>query len=295
LVLFLAIVSCLAVTGCTCLRRDKVDANVVSARQLSLRGVDAMRHDRWEDAEGLFADALRKNPADERAHQHLASVLWRRGEHRTAIQHQRESVRLSGGDPALLVELGEMCLKQGDLAEASRCAEDAIEANNQLSTAWALRGDIHRWRAEPNEAVESYHRALNYQPHYPHVQMALADLYRRAERPRRALATLESLASHYSPESVPLEVEHQRGLSLKSLGRFQDAVEVLTRAAQRGEPSPDLLCDLSEAQFLAGYTASARLALQAALAASPQHPAALRLKDKLERQGQPMTAAVDWK
>ncbi len=290
---FLAVMPLLGFAGCTCLHRDKVDANVVSARQLSLRGMDAIQRGQWDDAENLFADALRKNPADERAHRHFAEVQWRRGQHQVAIRHQEESVRLSGGDPSLLVQLGEMYLKQGNAEAAFDCAEEAIDANNQLSGAWALRGDIHRRHEEPNEALECYHRALNYQSHYPHVQMALADLYRQADRPRRALATLESLASQYPPEDVPQEVEFQRGLALKALGRYQDAVETFALAAQRGEPNSDLLFHLSEAQFLAGNMASSRLALQAVLATTPNHSSGLKLKDKLERHSQSMTAAVN--
>jgi tetratricopeptide (TPR) repeat protein len=282
-------------SGCACLHRDKVDANVVSARQLSLRGIDAMQRDKWDDAEALFGDALQKNPADERAHRHFAELLWRRGQHQVAIRHQEESVRLSGGDPALLVELGEMYLQQGNADAALDCADEAIDANSHLSGAWALRGDIHRRREEPSKALECYHRALNYQPHYPHVQLALAELYQQSEQPRRALSTLESLAGQFPPERVPQEVEFQRGMALKSLGRYQDAVEAMTVAAQRAEPSPDLLCQLGEAQFLAGNAASARLAVQAALARNPQHSGSLKMKDKLDRQSQVLSVAVDRK
>jgi tetratricopeptide (TPR) repeat protein len=186
-----------------------------------------------------------------------------------------------------------MYFKQGNADAASECAAEAIDASSQLCGAWALRGDIHRRRGEPAAALECYHRALIYQPHYPHVQMAVAELYQQADRPRRALATLESLTSQYPPEEVPQEVEFQRGLAMKSLGRYQDAVEILAQAAQRSEPSPDLLFHLSEAQFLAGNTASARLALQAVLGKAPNHSAGLKLKDKLDRQSQTMTAAVD--
>ena len=289
------LISVAGLTGCTCLNRNKVDANVVSARQMSLRGIDAMQRDQWDDAEALFATALRKNPADERAHRHFAELLWRRGQRPVAIRHQEESVRLSGGDPTLLVQLGEMYLQQGNADAASECAEEAIDANSELSEAWALHGDIHRQRGDAGKALESYHRALNYRPHYPHVQLALAELYQRAEQPRRALSTLESLAGQYPPEHVPLEIEYQRGLALKSLGRYQDAVESLTLAAHKGEPTSELLCQLSEAQFLAGNVASARLALQAVLAKEPQHIAGLKLKDKLERHSQAMTAAIERK
>lgn len=281
--------------GCACFRREKVDGNVVSARQLSLQGIDALQRGQWQDAENLFASALQKNPADERAHRHFAEVMWHRGEYKTAIRHMEKSVRFSGGDPGLLVQLGEMYLKHGNIDAAGECADEAIDANNQLSGAWALRGDIHRQRGEPNEAMECYHRAMSFQPHYPHVQMALADLYRQADRPRRALATLSSLASQYPPDQVPQEIEIQRGLALKELGRYQDAVETFAAATQRAEPNADLLYHLSEAQFLAGNAASARLALQAALTKVPNHSAGLKLRDKLDRHSQAMTAAVDRK
>jgi tetratricopeptide (TPR) repeat protein len=293
--LILVILPLTGMVGCACFRREKIDANVVSARQLSLQGIDALQRGKWDDAEHLFATALEQNPADERAHRHFAEIKWHRGEHKTAILHQEKSVRLSGGDPSLLVQLGEMYLKQGNVDAASECANEAIDANSQLSGAWALRGDIHRQRSEPNDAMECYHRALSHQPHYPHVQMSLAELYCQADRPRRALATLSSLASQYRPDEVPQDVEYQRGLALKSLGRYQDAVETLMFAAQRAEPSADVLYHLSEAQFLAGNAASARLALQAALAKVPSHSAGLKLRDKLERHSQAMTAAVERK
>lgn len=295
LLVMLTVYSVTGFAGCACFRREKVDSNVVSARQLSLQGIDALQRGQWEDAESRFASALQKNPADERAHRHYAEVMWHRGEHNTAIRHMEKSVRLSGGDTSLLVQLGEMYLKQGNIDAASECADEAIDVNNQLSGAWALRGDIHRQRGEPNEAMECYHRAVSHQPHYPHVQMALAELYRQADRPRRALATLSSLANQYPPDQVPQEIEFQRGLALTALGRYQDAVETFAAATQRGEPSADLLYHLSEAQFLAGNAASAQLALQAALTKAPNHSAGLKLHDRLERHSQAMTAAVDRK
>jgi tetratricopeptide (TPR) repeat protein len=280
-------------TGCACLHRDKVDANVVSARQLSLRGVDAIQHGQWEDAEQMFTSALEKNPADERAHRHIAEVFWHRGQQDLAIRHQEESVRLSGGDPALLVELGEMYFTQGNQRAAAECAAKAIESNHQLPAAWALRGDILRQRSEPEEALQCYHRALNLQPHYPQVQLALADLYAQSNRPRRALATLDSLASRYPPESVPVEICYQRGLAYKALGRYQDAVETLSQAAERSDPSSELLYHLGEAQLLAGNLASARLAAQALLAKSPTHAGGQWLQESVERHNRAMTAALE--
>lgn len=278
--------------GCACFRKDGHDASIVAARQMSLKGIDSLQRGRWDDAETMFAQALRENPADERAHRLYAEVMWQQGRSATAIRHMKESVRLSGGDPNILVQLGEMHLGAGEADAAWDCATEAIEANNRLAAAWALRGDIYRRQNKWELALESYHRALDQQPHFPHVQLAAAEVYRAQDRPRRALSTLDSLVSQYRPQDIPQDVLYQQGLAYKELGRFQDAVASLTKASQQGEPHEDLLFHLAEAQHLSGNSANARLVIQSVLSRSPQHTAGLRLQESLDRQGKTMTAAL---
>lgn len=289
--LLLVCVTCLF-AGCTCFRRNANDASVVSARQMSLKGIDALQKGKLDDAEAMFADALRQNPTDERAHRHYAEVMWERGQQQAAIHHMEECIRLSGGDPTLLVQLGQMYLGQGNTEAAWDCATEAIDASGRLPCAWALRGDIYRKQGEFDLALESYHRALSEQAHYPHVQMAAAEIYRLQNRPQRALATLDSLAAQLRPEDTPPEVFYQQGLAYKAVGRYQDAILVLTAASRQSSPPADLFYHLAEAQHLAGNSANARLALQNALAQAPTHQPSLQLQDKIERQSQSMTAAI---
>lgn len=278
--------------GCATFRQPAASDRVVAARQLSLRGLDAMQRADWEQAEKLFGLAIETNPADERAHRRYAEVLWRRELKEQAVRHMEEAVRLSGGDPEILVELGEMYLAQGNLDGAWRQAEAAIAAQRQLASAWALRGDILRSRQQLDEAMESYHRALSYQPNYPHVQIALSDLYRQQNRPRRALSTLESLVEQCGVERAPVDVLLQQGLALKALGRYDRAVEVLTMASERGNPSVELLYHLGEAHWMAGNTASAALAVTAALARDPNHVPSRLLADQIQARQRTMTAGL---
>jgi tetratricopeptide (TPR) repeat protein len=282
----------LAAGGCKSLRRDP-DKNVISARQMSLRGLEAVQQGEWKEAETYFANAVRTNPVDERAHVQYAELLWRRGVQDSAIEHLEGSVKLSGGDPALLVRLGEMYLAQGDTDRAWSQAEQAIQANRELACAWALRGDVHRRRDNMQAALADYHRSLSYEGHCPHVQLALAEIYRQQNRPRRALSTLDTLAGHYPPSEVPQDLLLERGLALKALARYERAVEVLSRAAQQGDPSAEVLFHLAEAQLSAGDAASARLAVVAALAQQPAHVPSQELMARIEQQQQRMTAAVD--
>jgi predicted Zn-dependent protease len=102
------------------------------------------------------------------------------------------------------------------------------------------------------------------------------------QRPRRALSTLDTLAETYPPGSVPRYVVALRGMSLKKLGRYEAAVEVLSEANRSEFPDPQLLYELAEAQWLSGDVASAKVALQAALAKSPNSPQALHLQQQIQ-------------
>jgi tetratricopeptide (TPR) repeat protein len=255
--------------------------------------MDAMHQGRWDEAERIFAGAVKACPTDERARGCYAETLWRRGSCDEALGHMQEAVKLSGGDPQRLVQLGEMHLALNQLKEASQRADEAIAKNCRLSSAWALRGDVDMARGQYDDALADYHRSLAYSEHQPRVQMNVAHIYRRQNRPQRALSTLETLAEQFPPGEVPVDVIAMQGMSLKQLGRHQDAVQMLAQAASQGTPSSDLLFQLAEAQFLAGDASAAQASLNTALAQDPQHAAGLQLRAHLLEKQQGLTARLD--
>jgi tetratricopeptide (TPR) repeat protein len=191
------------------------------------------------------------------------------------------AVRLSGGNAELLVRLGDMYLARGNLQRAANQAESAIQANRQLASAWALRGDVLGQSGHHDESLASYHRALSHQEHYPRVQLAIAQTYGLQGRHARALATLRSLADGYPVDEVPPDVLFLQGIALKELGRYEAAVEALSNATKQGEPSPDLLFQLAECQMLAGDPINAKVTTESALAKAPEHGPSLALDQHL--------------
>jgi len=272
----------LAASGCRAFRCQQVsDEAIALARQLSLQGMDAQQRGHWDEAETLFANAVIACPRDERARCGYAEALWHRGDRPEAMRHMEEAVRLSGHDPERMVQLGHMYREQGDLTRAGQQAERAIAANAQLSSAWALRGEVERASGERNEALASFHRALSLQPHFPPVQLAVAEIYMSEDRPQRALAVLQSLAASCPTGQAPTDLLVRQSLALRNLGRFSDAARMLAVAAERGRPSADLLCLLAQTQHQAGEDAAASATLAAALAQTPQHPGARALEREL--------------
>jgi tetratricopeptide (TPR) repeat protein len=268
--------------GCASLWKTPVDESVVSARQLSLRGVDAMQREEWDEAESLFRKALRECPTDERAHRCFAEILWRKGATQDAIAHMREAARLSGDAATVTVALGEMHLAREELAAARRCANDALATRRDLPSAWVLLGDVQRLEGQLQPALASYHRALALRPEDARLQLAVAQLYRRLDRPQRTLAVLAALSEQYPAGEEPRDVLVERGRALLAVGRHEEAARSLAWAARRGPLTADLLCQLGEAQLLAGDPGNARLSLQAALERDPEHALARQLKEEVD-------------
>ncbi len=273
----------LASSGCSLMRgRGAAESNVVSARQLTIRGEESIRQDKWDEAEQLFTEAIQVYNADERAHSMYAEVLWRRGDRLGAIEHLEKAVTLSGGAAPMQVRLGDMYLAAGDLAGARYWGEKAIAVDQKLPGAWALLGKVHQRMGEDDAALANFHRALSYQPHLPDVQLAVASIYRQSDRPQRMLATLQRLQENYPPGEQPTEVLAQLGAAYKRLGRYENAVQTLMIVAKRQPDSAEALYQLSEAQLLSGDPLNAQVALQQALSINPRHRASLALQPRID-------------
>jgi tetratricopeptide (TPR) repeat protein len=284
-VLAFTVLSLTALVGCRAFRCPKAsDEAIAAARQLSLQGIDAQQHGRWEQAELAYASACEKCPRDERARFGYAEALWQRGDQEEAVAQMEEAVRLSGHDPERMVQLGNMYLALQRLDQAQAQADRAIGANRQLAGAWALLGKVQHARGSRSDALASFYRALSHQPHIPDVQLAVAQIYAEQNRPQRALTTLQALAEQYPPDQTPADVLIQESFALRQLGRASDAAQRLALAAQRTNPSADLLYELGRTQMQAGDTTAARLTVAAALERDPQHAAALGLSEQLSAQ-----------
>lgn len=283
----------LPLIGCRSARSTPVDLNVASARELSFRGIDAMQQGDWDKAEQLLGKAVQTCATDVRSHRNYAEALWQRGAAESAIEHMEEAVRLSNGEPELLVRLGEMHLASGRLDAAAQQADLAIRRNRHLASAWALQGDVEFRRGRQEEALASYHRALGYEEHYPEVQMAVARVYQQSKRPHRMLATLESLEDQFPADQVPQDVYFMQGIALKQLGRYDQAIQTLAKAENAGRPTADMLFHIGEAYLLAGDHSNARLSVVTALSLDASHPASRQLQSRLENGSGDLSVALD--
>jgi tetratricopeptide (TPR) repeat protein len=276
--------------GCRSLSREgPVPRSVASCRQMSQQGINAMERGDWKRAESLLVRALQTCPSDVEARRNYAEVLWHRGAQADAVAQVEEARRVATDDTGLAVRAGEMYLALGKMGRARQAAEQALDLDPKCAPAWALRGNVLERSGDYRQALADYQRSLGYAPGSPEVLLRLAEAYRQVGVPSRALATLQSLIDTYPPGEEPQNLLYLQGLALIALQRYNDAVESLTLANQRGPHSAELQYQLAQAHLLAGRPADAQAALQQALALEPAHQPSLALVERM-RAGQPATA-----
>jgi protein O-GlcNAc transferase len=277
----IAAACCLSV-GCRTLTRPGPAAqSVATARQLTQQGITAKDRGDWKRAESLLNRAVQTNPTDADARRNYAETLWHRGALQQSLEQFEEARKTTGEDPSLAVRTGELQLALGQINSANQMADQALDLDPKFAPAWALRGRVAAASGQKREALADYQRSLGYAPDNREVAILVAEAYRQLNEPEHALVALERLADSYSPGDEPQQVLLLEGLAMTALGRYDDAVETLTKAASRDRATPDVLCQLAEAQLRAGRVANAQATVSQALGLDPNHVASQTLSARL--------------
>jgi tetratricopeptide (TPR) repeat protein len=275
-------------TGCRLPGTDgPVSRSLATSRQLCQQGVAAMDSGQWDEAETVLSRAVSTCPSNPDARGSYAEALWNRGARQEALSQLEKAQRLAPDDATVWVRVAEMRLAMGQTDLALESAQRAIDLDPRLAAAWTARARTMRAMNRPADALADYQRALGYQPPDRRIPVEIAELYGQLHQPERALATLQALTERYSPGEEPQRVLYLEGLAQMSLGRFDEAVESLSAAATREQPTPEILCRLAEARWRAGRPSEAAVAAREALALDPSHQSSRRLLDRLDLAQQP--------
>ncbi|NQT38226.1 MAG: tetratricopeptide repeat protein [Planctomycetes bacterium] len=268
--------------GCQFFGSDRsTPESVAVSRQYTQQGIGAIERNDWQEARALLGKAIKNCPTDPEARRHYAETLWHQGASAEAIQQLEEAVRLAPDEAPVYVQLSRWWLARGNVDAASHYAQQALDLDPELAAAWMASGRAMRADEQPRRALSDFHRALTYAPNDQAMLLEIAELHRQLNQPQRALATLHSLVDTYPPGETPGRVIFLEGLAYKALGRWDDAASRLATAATHGNPTPEILFHLGEAQHLAGHHHAAASTLRRALALEPEHQPSLTLLERM--------------
>ncbi len=251
------IVALMLTAGCRLVpRRDPVPEELAAARRLCNQGLCAADEQDLARAEGLLERAVNSCPTDIDARQHYADVLWKRGSKVEAVAQIAKALEFAPGDVGLCLQGGRMYMDLGLLDDADRLSNDAVLNAPQSAEAWHLHGQVALARGRPDDALADFHRALAVAPDDRAVLIDTAEVYRRLDRPQRALATLAMLGETYGPNQLPAEVLVLEGLAQEALGRPDDALASYRRAREKGDASPQTAARIAALSSDAALTTS---------------------------------------
>lgn len=276
-------------SGCQSLsQRSKASQQLTQSRQLSQRGLNAIERGDLSSAEELLEAAVETCPVDSDARRHYAEVLWKRNQREQALRQAEEALATAPDDLALAIRVGQMQLDLGQLDRAQLTADQVLDSSHKDADAWALHGRVAMARGDLERALADFQRALEFRKDDRQLLWETAELYRRMNRPQRALSTLNSLGETFNPGEEPQKLLYLKGLALSALDRPEDASDSFALAMMRGPATPELLYRLSEAQLASGHREIAAKTLEQALAADPKHPGSVALRQRLEVATRPL-------
>lgn len=160
-------------------------------------------------------------------------------------------------------------LDRTEYQEALDLIDQVLALDPEFAGAHYVRGEILRLSGNPREAIAAYDRAIGFQPDYPAAYLGSARAQAMTDPP--VIPSAFERAIELDPQMVDAYI--YSALYHSERRHFKKAEEILLSALEEGVSSPELLINLSEAEYLLGKYESA---LKHAVEGSANDPGSLK-------------------
>ena len=213
---------------------------VAAARQWTGNGLEAFRRGRVGEARKYFNKASTQLPEDQDIIANVARTHFHEGQYQNAISELNRAIELDNADAALMVELGEYLLADGQVQAASEQARKALDENHRLPCAWLLSGRVHAASGNERAALGDFQKAVGIDPAREDIQLEVVRGYRRLGDPLRALSAVENILEKYPLHQQPTSALIEKSHALVQLNRTGTAVQTLNEAVTHGNDSQEV-------------------------------------------------------
>lgn len=167
----------------------------------------------------------------------MAQKQWSR-----AIAEYREALMINADHPTTHVNLGNLALDLGDLAEAERSYRKAIEIEPGIMVSYINLTDLYRRLNRDDEGEKVLREALDRYPGLSAIQYSLGLLLVREDRKEEAMGHLGK-AAELEPDNAHYSYVYAIGLN--SSGKPAEALEVLKSALKKHPYDRNILYSLA--------------------------------------------------
>jgi len=201
----------------------------VGVQRIFEQAVAQHRAGRLPDAERLYADVLRREPAHEQALFLTAAIALETGRASAARKVLEELVQQRPGNPAYWTNLGEAHRRLSDYERAAQALTRAITLKPNLAQAHFNLGLVARKLGELETAFLAFERAADLKPNDVQIQHGLASALAERGAYARAVGHFQC-ALVLNPGSATLLADYAS--CLRNLGRLDAALVAASRAVE---------------------------------------------------------------
>ncbi len=208
----------------------------LGAALIALGAGTYLRNNLWQDPLSLWADSVRKNPNNYRAHNNLGAELNDRGELSRAVRQYLEALEIRPDFADANNNLGNALIQQGQFEEAARYIRRALKENprftaahNNMGVALASKGDI-------DGAIRHFKTALRRRPRYAEAHNSLGNALAQKGQVAQAMKEWSKAAElnplYAEPHYNMGLIYERRGNNKRARECFNEAVRINPRYAQ---------------------------------------------------------------
>lgn len=202
----------------------------LQAKVLNLMGECHLSLGSQDEAALSFTQALEINPKYLRAYQNLAGIMEAQGKLAAARAYLEEARKLSPLNPERLFKLGQLCLTDGDPANAKQYLEDSWRIGQHVpASRRSEMAETFLAAGLENVAEELFLRAIDEDPQDVHLYNRLGVALRRQQKHHRSLECYQQ-ALKIDPQNE--KVHFNLGVLYLDLGEKDKAQEALKAALQ---------------------------------------------------------------
>lgn len=146
-----------------------------------------------KNPEELYLEAIKNNPNDRQAYEHLGRLYLQNKNFPDAIETYEYLTKLDAGRDIYFSNLGLAYYSAGLFQKAASSYEKAININSKIPTRWINLALCFEAVHEDTKAVKALTNALELDKMNPHYLSLLADIYIKLENNIRAEEVLEQI------------------------------------------------------------------------------------------------------
>jgi protein O-GlcNAc transferase len=240
----------------------------LDTKSATQKAIEYLQTGRLEQAEEIFMDILKKDPADFHAHFYLGNILQESGHREEAINFYQTASELNPAHAGPYFNLASILFEKGQTDEALACYQVVIKLDPGYADTYNSIGVILQSEGKFDEAAEHYQKAIELDPDFAFAYSNLGNVFLKKGLPDEAIKCFH-MAIKIHPDYA--KAHCNLGIALHEQGKLDEAVSNYQKALRLNPDFAEALNGLGRVFHTRGQFDDAEINYRLALKIKPDH------------------------